>query len=172
MSDFLPFSDIMLLVLTRRRCSETATMRRWRKFEPLVEDLTLSQGESGEMNHERGSLRSSPLPTESSFNHCCRNVSARCTEVLAGHCSFFFLKDRDVLPISHHPRGLADIKLKIHIEIPGHTDCKKFKTSTNGKNIQTAWICVSRVHWVAFCSRGGPPWHVMSVDCVQYEHQL
>ena len=69
--------------------------------------------------------------------------------------------------------ALADIKLKIHIEIPGHTDCKKIlKTSTNGKNIQTAWISVSRVRWVAFCSRGGPPWHVMSVDCVQYEYQL
>lgn len=47
-----------------------------------------------------------------------------------------FLKDMDVLPISHHPCGLADIKLKIHIEISGHTQiANDFKTSTNGKNI-------------------------------------
>lgn len=106
---------------------------------------------SGDMNHKRRSLRSALFPIELNFNHCCRNVYARCTKVLAGHPSF--LKDRDVLPISHHPCGLADIKLKIHIEIPGHTHrLQKFQNINKWKKHLTAWICVSRsrVHWVAF----------------------
>jgi len=78
---------------------------------------------------------SSMLPIKPPPSHCCRNVSARWTEVLAGHSSS--LKDRDVRPISHRPCGLCDIKLKIHIEILGHTQiAKNLKTSTNGKNIQ------------------------------------
>lgn len=66
-----------------------------------------------------------------------------------------FLKDVDVLPISHHPCGLADIKLKIHIENSGHTQiAENLKTSTNGKKIISmnvyTQLSTNKVLWVAF----------------------
>lgn len=95
------------------------------------------------------------FPIKLLFNHCCRNVYARCTEVLAEHS--LFLKDRDVLPISHQPCTLTYIKLKIHPEIPGHTHrLQKFQNINKWRKHLTAWISVSRsqIHWVAF--RGWP----------------
>lgn len=56
------------------------------------------------------------------------------------------LEKGDVLPISHRPCGITDIKLKIHIEILGHTDCTNFKTATTV--CLQKWIC-----WVAFAQR-------------------
>lgn len=114
----------------------------------------------------------SMFPIKLLFNLCCRNVYARCTEVLAGHPSF--LKGRDVLPISHHPCGVTDIKLKIHIEILVHTQIAKIsKHQQMEKTFNSMNLCIQKLSPLGgLCSGGGPAWHVMSVDCVQCEYQL
>lgn len=99
------------------------------------------------------------FPIKLLFNHRGRNVYGRRTEVLAGHT--LFLKDKDVLPISHHPCGIIDIKLKIHIGFQGHThthtDCTHLKTSTNGKNIQQDKSLYPEVESVGWPLLGGWP---------------
>lgn len=84
------------------------------------------------------------FPIKLPFNHCCRNAYARCAEVLAEHS--LFLKDMDVLPIFH-----PYIKLKIHLEIPGHTH-REFQNINKWRKHFTAWISVPgrQIHWVAF----------------------
>lgn len=115
------------------------------------------------------------FPIKLLFNHRGRNVYGRRTEVLAGHT--LFLKDEDVLPISHHPCGIIDIKLKIHIGFQGDTHTHRLHTLKNinkWKKHSTGQISVSRswVRWVAFARRvalRGMLWmlivYSMSINC-------
>lgn len=139
------------------------------------EDLTHV---SGEINHKWCSLHCSlgsvtaffVIPIKPLFNHCCRNVCARCTEVLAAHS--LSLKDRDVLPTVC---TLTYIKLKIHLEIPGRT-CRLQKIPKHQqmeKTFNSTNLCLQNSNSLGgLCLGGGPAWHTMSVDCVQCEYQL
>lgn len=75
-------------------------------------------------------------------------------------------------PFPHHPCRLTDIKLKIHIEIPGHTQIAKLsKHQQMQKTFNSMVLCVHKSSRLGgLCSGGGPPWRVMGVDCIQYEY--
>lgn len=104
---------------------------------------------SGKISHKRCWCTSETVaavcmfPINSCFNHCCRNVNARCMKVLAGRP--LVLKDRDVLPISHKVCGLPDMKLKMHIEIRGHTQIAKIrKHQQMEKTSNSMNLCIQR----------------------------
>lgn len=132
---------------------------------------------SGEMNHKRYSLGSALWPHSPCFLlNCFLTTAAEMSMADALRCwqdipHFWRTGMFYPFPITHVESLILNWKCTWN---PGTHRLRKFhKHQQMGKTFNSTNLCIQKSSLLGgLCSEGGPPWHVMSVDCVQCEYQL